>query len=218
MHKANNDTPVLYSFRRCPYAIRARLAIKQAQIRTELREVVLKNKPDSMLRVSPKGTVPVLVLPDNHVVDESLDIMHWALSVNDPDNWSLKGQASACAMADELIQQNDNSFKQALDRYKYSDRYPEHPSEYYRRQGEVFVDRLDKILLQSPYLASEHSSIADIAIFPFIRQFAYVDIHWFEQTPYTALKSWLSNLLDSNLFASVMQKYPPWTTEQKVIF
>jgi len=218
MNKANNDTPVLYSFRRCPYAIRARLAIKYAQIKIELREVQLKNKPDSMLRLSPKGTVPVLLLPDSHVVDESLDIMQWALAVNDPDNWRLMDHVNAGAIADQLIQQNDTTFKQALDRYKYSDRYPQHPFSDYRRQGEEFVATLDKLLIQSPYLVSDHLSMADIAIFPFIRQFAYVDIHWFEQTPYAAVQSWLRHLLDSDLFANVMQKYPPWTTEQKVIF
>lgn len=217
METINHGMPVLYSFRRCPYAIRARLAIKYAQISIEIREVLLNHQPDSLLQISPKGTVPVLLLPDNRVIDESLDIMLWALANHDPNNWALKGQDSARSYADQLIVQNDTSFKHALDRYKYSDRYADSAATDYRLQGEEFISVLDHRLTQTPYLVSEHLSIADIAIFPFIRQFAAVDNDWFEKTPYSSIKSWLNMLLDANLFKLIMQKYSPWTIEQRLI-
>jgi glutathione S-transferase len=197
--------PILYSFRRCPYAIRARLAITYAGIPVEIREVQLKQKPEQMVAISPKGTVPVLQLPGGKVIDESLDIMHWALAQNDPDNWLNAGEG-----AERLIQWNDGEFKYFLDRYKYADRYPEFPESYYRSQGEIFLAELERKLSQDPYLGGSRFSIVDAAIFPFIRQFAAVDGLWLDSSEYQHLNEWLNRLLSSDLFISVMVKYSAW--------
>ena len=199
--------PILYSFRRCPYAIRARLAIKVSGVQVELREVVLADKPKEMLACSSKGTVPVLQLVDGSVIDESLDIMLWALNQNDPDNWLAH---SSSLETSSLIEFNDTEFKQHLDHYKYADRFPEFTMETYRAKGEVFLQRLEAQLDQHSYLAGEKFSMLDIAIFPFIRQFAYVDKAWFDQNDYKNLQAWLEGLLESKLFNSVMRKYPKW--------
>lgn len=159
----NRDLPVLYSFRRCPYAMRARLAIRHAMIKVELREIELRSKPTQMLAASPKGTVPVLVLADGAVIDESLDIMRWALQQNDPGEWLQVNDFEA------LIQTNDSSFKYNLDRYKYADRYPEYPAGFYRQQGELFLAELERRLMRTQYLCGSYFSIADAAIAPFIR-------------------------------------------------
>lgn len=201
--------PVLYSFRRCPYAIRARLAIKYAGQSVLLREVLLADKPREMLACSPKGTVPVLVLPDGQVIDESRDIMAWALSHHDPDQWQLLDQEYQ-KQSNELIDINDGSFKQSLDHYKYADRFPEHSAEFYRQQADAFLQRLNQQLSQHHYLFGDQLSVADVAIFPFIRQFASVDRSWFDNSDYQALRSWLDDLLDWTLFKEVMQKYPRW--------
>lgn len=210
---ADNTLPILYSFRRCPYAIRARLALKVSQIQVELREVVLSDKPQQMLDISPKGTVPVLKLPDGAVVDESRDIMLWALKKNDPRNWllhELQNEVNA------LIDINDNEFKQHLDHYKYADRFPELPMESYRKQAEEFLKVLEQKLLTHPYLMGQSVSFADIAIFPFIRQFAYVDKTWFDESEYRNLKKWLQSLLDSELFIQVMKKFPQWHDNDEI--
>ena len=201
--------PVLYSFRRCPYAIRARLALRVSGIQVILREVVLANKPSALLACSPKATVPVLVLTNKQVIDESLDIMMWALHQNDPHNWLVEG-AGLITETLQLILSNDNDFKPDLDRYKYADRFPEKPMETYRAQGERFLKVLETRLATSPFLLGERPTLADMAILPFVRQFAHVDIHWFELSPYVYLRTWLSSLLDQALFNSVMQKYSPW--------
>lgn len=196
-----NALPILYSFRRCPYAIRARLAITYVGIPVEIREVQLKQKPEHMLAISPKGTVPVLQLPDGNVIDESLDIMRWALAQNDPERWLNTDED-----AEKLIQWNDGEFKYYLDRYKYADRYPEYPESYYRSEGEKFLAELENKLNQNRYLVGSHFSIADAAIFPFIRQFAGVDSQLFNALGYLHLNSWLNRLLASDLFALVMAK------------
>lgn len=161
-----------------------------------------------MLAISPKGTVPVLQLPDCTVIDESLDIMRWALAQHDPEHWLDTGEDS-----ERLIQWNDGDFKYYLDRYKYADRYPEFPASYYRSQGEMFLATLESRLSQNPYLSGSHFSIADAAIFPFIRQFAAVDNQWFISTDYLYLKKWLNALLASDLFGIAMVKYPVWDGE-----
>jgi glutathione S-transferase len=212
-----SSLPILYSFRRCPYAIRARMALVYSGVGFELWEVVLKNKPQEMLNASPKGTVPVLILPNDTVIDESWDVMKWALSNNDPDDWMLQSCPEFASSLSALIQQNDLYFKGYLDRYKYADRYPEHTMEYYREQGETFLLKLDEQLQSSPYLFGEQLSVADVAIMPFIRQFAHVDINWFRQTPYKNLQLWLDKFLQSTLFNSVMKKYPPWEAENKAV-
>ncbi len=200
--------PVLYSFRRCPYAMRARLALYASGVRVELREVVLRAKPEAMLTLSPKATVPVLQAPDGLVIDESLDVMYWALHTNDPQSW-LSDLNDGSRV---LIEENDSSFKQALDRYKYADRFPEHPQETYRQQGEVFIQKLEEILAtyKQPYLFSEQPRLVDMAILPFVRQFAHVDRQWFDGAPYHSVRLWLDQFLNSDIFSAIMKKYPAW--------
>lgn len=205
----SNQQPILYSFRRCPYAIRARLALAYAGIAVEIREVALKNKPEQMLAISPKGTVPVLQLADGRILEESLDIMRWALAQHDPEHWQAFGPD-----ADTLIQWNDGDFKYYLDRYKYADRYPEFDQAYYRQQAEVFLAELESRLQHSRYLCGKHYSLADAAIFPFIRQFANVDDTWFKSSPYQTLNNWLDTLLTTDLFKSIMSNYSPWSPNQ----
>lgn len=202
-----NNLHVLYSFRRCPYAMRARLAIASAQLEVELREVELRNKPESLLLASPKGTVPVLVLDNGQVLDESLDIMSWALQQNDPEHW-LK--TAWLIDVRTLIQWNDGDFKYYLDRYKYADRYPDFSALEYRRQAERFLAELEPRLYQNTYLCGDHFSLADAAILPFIRQFAAVDSVWFESAPYPFIQQWLNEFVTSNRFIAVMTKYESW--------
>jgi len=209
------ELPVLYSFRRCPYAMRARLAITVSTTQVELREVVLKNKPEEMLVASPKGTVPVLVLPDGKVIDESLDIMRWALGNSDPDNLLCMGNPEKQVTIAELTEENDHIFKQHLDHYKYFDRFPEQPQSYYREQAEVTLLKLEQQLQQHNFLVGSEASLADLAIFPFIRQFAHVDKQWFDTAPYPALQKWLGYFLESELFNSIMKKYPQWNSEDQ---
>lgn len=209
--------PVLYSFRRCPYAMRARMAIYTSRVDVEIREVHLADKPNEMLEVSPKATVPVLVTTSNEVFDESLDIMRWAMNINDQQGWLAEYSSKKCLQMDDLIVENDFIFKQHLDHYKYADRFPENSAEYYRQQGEVFLAKLEQLLGNSHYLFSEEPSFADIAIFPFIRQFASVDICWFEQSRYVKLQRWLQQFLVSEQFLRVMDKYPAWKPGNKTV-
>lgn len=199
--------PILYSYRRCPYAMRARMAIWAANIQVEVREISLREKPAHLLQISPKGTVPVLQLPDGAVLEQSLDIMHWALAQHDPQGW-LDTDPEAVNV---LITINDGDFKKALDRYKYPDRYSEHTQAFYREHGEQFLQRLEAALEQHDYLLGDKPSMADVAIFPFIRQFAAVDAEWFASSPYPKLRVWLEGWLESPLFAQVMQKFPTYT-------
>lgn len=205
----NSDLPVLYSFRRCPYAIRARIAVYRSAIPVELQEVMLRDMPPCLLEASPKGTVPVLVLPNGGVIDESWDIVQWALGRSDPDNW-LGTDAIHLDRAGPLIKLNDFDFKEKLDRYKYADRFPEHPQTYYRDRAEAYLQALEARLVVSRYLLGDRVTVADIGVFPFIRQFAFVDRDWFDKAPYPRLRSWLDVLLQSSLFKAVMDKYPVW--------
>ena len=202
--------PVLYSFRRCPYAMRARMALASSGIRVELREVVLRDMPASLLACSPKATVPVLLLPDGRVIDESRDIIAWALAENDPQQWLPAGGEGAQRALDRLIDENDYSFKQHLDHYKYADRHPQHPASVYRAGGEQFLQQLERRLQRHGWLQGERMGVADVAIFPFVRQFALVDRPWFDRRPYPRLHAWLNTFLDSALFVEVMKKYPQW--------
>ncbi|MEJ8866513.1 glutathione S-transferase [Pseudomonas jessenii] len=195
----------LYSFRRCPYAMRARMALRYSEVAVDIVEVSLKAKPAEMLALSGKGTVPVLSA-DGRVIDESLDIMRWALAQNDPQDWLLKDDPVAAEQIAPLIEQNDQVFKVHLNRYKYAERYPEQPMEVYRTEGEVFLRRLDQLLEGRDYLLADHPSLADVALMPFVRQFAHVDREWFGQTPYLRLQAWLQRLLESDLFTSIMKK------------
>jgi glutathione S-transferase len=195
----------LYSFRRCPYAMRARMALRYSGVAVDIVEVSLKAKPAEMLALSSKGTVPVLSV-DGQVIDESLAIMRWALAQNDPQDWLLKDDAQGQQGIADLIEENDQTFKVHLNRYKYAERYPEKPMTFYRAEGEVFLRRLDELLEGRDYLLAKHPSLADMALMPFVRQFAHVDREWFAQTPYRRLQNWLQRFLESELFTSVMKK------------
>ena len=208
--------PILYSFRRCPYAIRARMAIKVSRLQVELREVTLTDKPQSLLDYSAKATVPVLILPDGAVIDESVDIMNWALSLHDPKKWLANNQ-DIKQQFDSLIDSNDGKFKLHLDHYKYADRFPEQPMHFYRDQAEDFITELDERLNHNEFLCGESLSFADVAIFPFIRQFYFVDKEWFEQSDYSHLQAWLEYLLQDPLFLSIMDKYKPWQPDDELI-
>jgi glutathione S-transferase len=195
--------PILYTFRRCPYAMRARLALYTAKIAHEHREVDLKNKPAEMLAISPKGTVPVLQLVDGTLLEQSLDIMKWALQDD-----------SLPAEDDQLITENDTTFKKAWDRYKYPGRYPEEGGINYRDQGETFLKKLEgRLSAAGPnaFLTGKALKLLDMALFPFIRQFVQVDPAWFEVQSYPHLKPWLDFFFSSPLFSQVMQEYSPWT-------
>jgi glutathione S-transferase len=162
-----------------------------------------------MLEYSPKGTVPILVIPSGDVIDESRDVMNWALSQHDPVQWRTDNK-------NELIEENDSVFKQHLDQYKYADRYPDHPTEYYRDQCEIFLQRLESSLINQTFLMGDQITDVDISIFPFIRQFAFVDKVWFDQSTYPQLQKWLNYFLESDLFLKTMIKYPPWKPEDSV--
>ncbi|MGV6394742.1 glutathione S-transferase [Pseudomonas caspiana] len=194
---------VLYSFRRCPYAMRARMALRYAGCAVRIHEVSLKAKPPEMLERSPKGTVPVLVL-DDQVLEQSLDIMHWALARNDPDNWLMIEDGDGRREIQALVEENDQLFKQHLDRYKYFVRHPEHPQQHYRQLGEVFLQKLETRLQRQDFLITNRVTLADIALAPFIRQFSAVDPEWFATSPYPKLRGWLQRFVESGLFKAVM--------------
>ena len=186
--------------------MRARLALVAASITVELREVVLKDKPASMLAASPKGTVPVLITAEGEVIDESRDIMLWALGQHDPLNWLQGDRAAMMALVDDC----DKDFKPWLDYYKYHDRHPEHPQAYYREQAGAYLAQWEQRLAGQAFLMGEQFGFADAAVFPFMRQFAHVDKPWFEGSAYTGVQRWLGHCLGSALFQAIMRRYPPW--------
>jgi glutathione S-transferase len=192
--------------------MRARMAISYSGTQCELREVVLKNKPESMLKVSPKGTVPV-VIDDDHVIDESIEVMAWALAKADPDGWLSQ------SLGHPLIQRNDQEFKACLDHYKYFDRFPEQPQSHYFSKGLEFLNELEVRLNADAngqyFLETPKLSVLDVAIFPFIRQFAMVDKSKFDVQDLPKLQAWLESLLSSKLFSNVMKKYPAWQLDQQ---
>jgi glutathione S-transferase len=194
--------PILYSFRRCPYAMRARMALQISGQAVDIREVVLRAKPAAMLEASPKGTVPVLVLPDGQVIDQSLDIMRWALARHDPEHWLAGDDAM-------LIDRNDGSFKHHLDRYKYPERHGSDPLEH-RAGGAAILTDLEARLGEAGQLCGPTRTLADIALFPFIRQFAATDQLWFGAQPLPRLQAWLQGHLSSALFAEAMVRRAPW--------
>jgi glutathione S-transferase len=198
--------PILYSYRRCPYAMRARMALKYAGIELEHREIELRNKPQSMLELSPKGTVPVLCI-DHLVLDQSLDIMRWAIEQSDPDGWGNVDDEIAQAW----IEKNDDPFKALLDQYKYPNRHPELDQEAVLSEAlQLMLLPMEKVLQHCQYLLGSKMTLVDVAILPFIRQFAMVNLERFEQLPIPRVKRWLSQHLESELFDSVMQKHPIW--------
>lgn len=198
----SSHLPVLYSFRRCPYAMRARLALYSSKISHEHREINLKNKPLEMLAISPKGTVPVMFLENGDLLEESLDIMKWAFKISNLSTEDV-----------QLIWENDTTFKQALDRYKYPGRYAEEIGINYQEECEYFLRKLENQL--SPFLRGNTISLPDLAIFPFVRQFSMVNPDWFETQPYPHIKVWLSSFISSQLFEEVMKKFLFWTPENK---
>lgn len=199
--------PVLYSYRRCPYAMRARMALSNSGIEVQIREISLREKPQSMLDASPKGTVPVLVLPTGEVIDQSLDIMKWALSQNDKNCWVSEGNQ---AKVEALIQINDSHFKKRLDQYKYPERYQANVEDVLQEAIRVQIEPMNTLLDQNEFLLGHEMTLADVAIFPFIRQFSMVDPAWFEKSRFNSLKRWLKYFLESELFTSVMAKHPVW--------
>ncbi|TDF85620.1 glutathione S-transferase [Pseudomonas sp. H9] len=196
---------ILFSFRRCPWAMRARLALRYSECPVEIREVSLKAKPAELLALSPKGTVPVLDT-GAQVLDESLDIMRWALAQHDPQDWLLRADPQAAQAADALILCNDRDFKVQVNLYKYAERYPEQSREHYRQQAEPWLADLETRLTQHTYLFAEHPSLADAALLPLMRQFAGVEPDWFANAPYPHLRTWLQGWLDSALFKAIMAK------------
>ena len=201
--------PILYSFRRCPYAMRARLALAHAGLACELREINLRDKPQALLDVSPKGTVPVLVLQDGRVIEQSLDIMLHALQANDPDGWLAPTQGTLDEML-PLIARNDSFFKQALDRCKYPERYTAEAVNQAQTDAITWLSELDEQLAETGYLFGLNPSLADMALRPFVRQFARIDeAQWAEQ-PWPHLQDWLQRWIDSALFAEIMETYPGW--------
>lgn len=198
--------PILYSYRRCPYAMRARMALKYAGIEVEHREIALKNKPKSMLMASPKGTVPVLC-DEKIILDQSLDIMRWALRKSDPDGWMAVDEL----ISQEWVEKNDGPFKALLDQFKYPNRYPDlHQEEVLSAAIDLMLKPMETALQSSQYLLGGKMTWVDVAIFPFIRQFSMVNPQEFDNLPLAATKKWLKQQMESELFNSVMHKYPTW--------
>lgn len=200
--------PILYSFRRCPYAMRARLAIASAGITVELREILLRDKPQAMIDASPKATVPVLVLQDGTVIDESRDVGAWALCKHDPHGWLNVNQPTLNA----LIDRNDGPFKRALDRYKYPNRYPDEKIDA-EAQREIAAQTImdhEKRLRETKWLLGDSPSWADYAVLPFVRQYAHVDKDWFWSQPWPHVISWLDEFLASERFGYAMSKFSLW--------
>lgn len=208
--------PILYSFRRCPYAMRARLAITSSGIQCELREIVLRDKSPEFVALSPKATVPVVLDTNGTVLEESLDVMYWALQAHDPENL-LSEDADRQEAMQVLIGRADGPFKRSLDRYKYANRYDGADPVEERGQGAGFLLELDGRLARSEWLFGDAPSLADIAILPFVRQFAFVDRDWFETQSWPNLLGWLDRFLASDRFLSVMQKYSKWESGDPVI-
>ncbi len=198
--------PILYSFRRCPYAMRARMVLLHSKIQCEIRETSLRNKPKEMLEISPKGTVPVLILDDGSIIDESLDIMLWAVKRNDSGRLFNSRNKNIL----EIIKMNDGEFKYAIDRYKYSSLYPEKPKIEYRKMAYPFLKKIESYLEKKKFIFGEKISLADIAIFPFIRQFARVDIDWFDSSPFKKTREWTLFFEKSKNFIEAMRKIETW--------
>lgn len=203
------ELPILYSFRRCPYAMRARLAIDSSAIACELREITLRDKPVEMLRASPKATVPVLIDEDGVVIDESLDIMMWALRRHDPEHWLEPERGDVSEML-SLIGRFDTEFKGYLDRYKYPGRFANADPAFSRSEASRGLVELENRLQGAPFLFGAHATLPDMAIAPFVRQFANVDAAWFEQQSWMRLAGWLATIVNSPRFVRIMRPLKPW--------
>jgi len=203
------DIPILYSFRRCPYAMRARMALAVSGCVHAHREVVLRDKPVEMVTASAKATVPVLVLADGTVIDESLAIMDKVLVHNDPQTW-LAPETGTLSGVRALIAENDGVFKHHLDRYKYAVRYEDADPVHHRGEGLKFLQDLNGRLANHSFLFGNLPCLADFAIFPFVRQFANTDRAWFDAQDLAPLQNWLDGHLNSDLFTGIMKKWPQW--------
>ena len=212
-----NKYPILYSFRRCPYAMRARLALQTSGLSVEIREIKLQNKPEYFLQSSPKGTVPVLVLNSEEILDESLEIIWWALKINDPKNWLAEGQLNQVEI-NKILNTIKYDFKQNLDKYKYPNRHININKNLCRDKNLTFLNDLNDLLKKSKALNCSHLSMIDYAIFPFIRQFRNVDEQWFDSLDLGFLKKWLYQIIDSKQFLSIMRKYKLWKPNQIPIY
>ncbi len=190
--------------------MRARMTIDYSGTAIDHREILLKNKPAAMLEASPKGTVPVLVLADGRVIDESRDVMMWALEISDSQHWYHGLESSQQKRIQNWIDRCDQDFKPWLDKYKYAVGYPEQPPEFYRQQGEVFLAELEQALAHHQFLLGAEETLADNALFPFVRQFAHVDKSWFDQSAYPQLQTWLTHFLNGERFLRIMKKHPLW--------
>lgn len=207
--------PVLYSLRNCPYAMRARLAIFTSEQTVCLREVLLSQKPAQMLTASPKGTVPVLVLPSGEVLEQSRDIMLWAFAQSDPNNYQLhqplaNGKHSEAATVQQLMTQFDSEFIPRLEHYRSAKRYRDPKLLQYRTECEIYLQQLESRLAQHDFLFGGKACLVDLAIMPFIRQFARVERQWYLQSPYPEVRRWLDGYLQSAMFSKVMAQYPVW--------
>jgi glutathione S-transferase len=194
--------------------MRGRCAVKQSGVRVRLREILLRDKPDEFLKDSAKGTVPVLRLPDGSVIDESLEVMKWALNINDPDNW-LNVLEEEPAFSDNFLDELDGDFKYSLDRYKYANRYDlnEIESLAYRKKGFNFLLRIEKRIEKNQFISGSKIGFLDIASLPFIRQYRIADPDWFDSQPIPGVQKMLNEFLNSILFRSIMEKYKPWESE-----
>jgi glutathione S-transferase len=202
--------PILYSLQHCPYAIRARMGILLANQAIFLRAIDLNDKPEDMLEVSPTGTVPLLILDQSTVIDESLEIMVWSLENNDPDNLLRSDVTAALPKMLSIINKYDDEFKDWLEKYKCAKRYHETNKDYFRQQCELFISQLEQRLATNDFFMGEKASLVDYAIMPFIRQFARVERQWYLQSPYPNVRQWLNKHLQSRLFSKTMTKYPLW--------
>ena len=209
--------PILYSLRQCPYAMRARLGLLLAEQSVMLRDIAMTNIPEEMIEASPKGEVPVLVLDDGTVIDESIDIMRWALNKNDPQDLLYKNHPSLIEEIEIFINFNDNEFVDALKKYKASSRYHDDAEVKHRQQCEVFIKDIESRLSKHEYIFGDVPSLADYAILPFIRQFSRVDRKWYLQSPYPKLRNWLEGQYNNPLFSKAMKKYPQWLDEKENI-
>lgn len=217
MNSPTAPLPILYSLRNCPYAIRARIGIYRARQKVILRDVKLSNKPKEMISASPKGTVPILVFEQAPVIEQSLEIMLWALRSSDPENLLHQEQDSALGDMLSLIDTFDNQFKSRLEQYKCAKRYHGDNVTESRAACEPYLQDLEQRLNKHQFVISEQESLADLAILPFIRQFARVERQWYLQAPYPKLRHWLNNYLQSKMFSKVMTKHPLWLDTEEII-
>jgi len=208
-----SDAPILYSLQNCPYAMRARLALLLSEQAIIIRAISLKDKPQVMLNASPKGTVPVLILPDGKVIDESIDIMLWALEQHDPKNLLQRDKPEIEKKILALIAQGDAQFKHPLEQYRAAKRYHRDSEVHWREQCERFIQTLEKGLSETGYFIGSEPSLADYSFIPFMRQFGRVDKKWFAIAPYPKLKTWLSRQLQSQLYAKMMVKHEFWSEQ-----